>query len=50
MDSAHSCMNVPPRFGADSCGNRIQFSGDSSTNGMMLIAGGKFDMDVDNEQ
>lgn len=49
-DSLHSCMNVPSRFGTDSSVNNIQFNGDSSTNGMMLIPGGVFDMGADNEQ
>ena len=49
-DSAHSCMNVPNRFGnnADSCA--IQFSGDTSIAGMVLIPGGIFDMGGDNAQ
>ena len=50
MDSLHSCMNVPSRFGNDSSGNSIQFNGDSSTDGMVLIPGGTFDMGGDNEQ
>lgn len=50
MDSTHSCMNVPSRFGNDSSGNSIQFNGDSSTDGMVLIPGGTFDMGGDNEQ
>lgn len=50
MDSTHSCMNVPSRFGTDSSGNNIQFNGDSSTNGMLLIPGGVFDMGGDNAQ
>jgi len=50
MDTTHSCMNVPSRFGADSSGNNIQFNGDSSTNAMVLIHGGVFDMGGDNEQ
>jgi len=43
-------MNIPSRFGNDSSGNSIQFNGDSSTNGMLLIPGGVFDMGADNEQ
>ena len=50
MDTTHSCMNIPSRFGNDSSGNSIQFNGDSSTNGMLLIPGGVFDMGADNEQ
>ncbi|MEO5947291.1 MAG: formylglycine-generating enzyme family protein [Chitinophagaceae bacterium] len=50
MDSVHSCMNVPSRFGTDSSGNGIQFNGDSSADGMLLIPGGIFEMGGDNEQ
>lgn len=49
-DSAHSCMNVPSRFGADSSSGNIEFSGDTSINGMVLISGAVFDMGGDNEQ
>ena len=49
-DSAHSCMNVPSRFGADSASYNIVFSGDTSINGMVLIPGGVFEMGGDNEQ
>ena len=48
-DSAHSCMQVPSRFSsADS--STMAFGGDSSTEGMVLIQGGTFDMGGDNDQ
>lgn len=50
MDSAHSCMNVPNRFGNNADANAVQFSGDTSVAGMVLIPGGIFDMGGDNEQ
>ena len=50
IDTTHSCMNIPSRFGTDSSGNSILFNGDSSTNGMVLISGGVFHMGGDNEQ
>ena len=49
-DTAHSCMNVPSRFGADSASGNIVFSGDTSISGMVLIPGGVFDMGGDNDQ
>ncbi|MBL0055897.1 MAG: formylglycine-generating enzyme family protein [Chitinophagaceae bacterium] len=49
-DSAHSCMNVPSRFGADSTAGNIAFGGDTSFSGMVLIPGGMFDMGADNKQ
>ena len=47
--SVHSCINVPNRFG-NSPTDSIQFSGDTSVKGMVLIPGGLFDMGGDNEQ
>jgi formylglycine-generating enzyme required for sulfatase activity len=49
-DSAHSCMNVPNRFGTYADSNTVQFSGDTSVAGMAFIPGGMFDMGGDNEQ
>jgi len=50
-DSAHECMKVPQRFGtSDSGTTNIQPSGDSSTEGMVFIPGGTFDMGGDNDQ
>jgi formylglycine-generating enzyme required for sulfatase activity len=49
-DSVHSCMKVPSRFGNDPSGSNIQYSGDTSTAGMVLIPGGIFDMGGDNNQ
>lgn len=49
-DSVHSCMKVPSRFGNDSSDSNIQYSGDTSTAGMVLIPGGIFDMGGDNNQ
>jgi formylglycine-generating enzyme required for sulfatase activity len=49
-DSAHSCMNVPSRFGTDTSGHNVRFSGDTSVAGMVRIPGGTFDMGGDNGQ
>ena len=49
-DSAHACMQVPSRFGTDSAALNVQFSGDTSVTGMVLIPGGIFDMGGDNDQ
>jgi formylglycine-generating enzyme required for sulfatase activity len=50
-DSAHSCMKVPTRFaGNDSALQAIKASGDSSTEGMVFIPGGLFEMGGDNSQ
>lgn len=49
-DSAHSCMAVPSRFGADTSAAQIAFGGDTSMAGMVLIPGGTFDMGGDNDQ
>lgn len=48
-DTAHSCMNVPSRFGIDTAQN-ISQSQDTSTAGMKLIPGGSFMMGADNDQ
>jgi formylglycine-generating enzyme len=50
-DSAHSCMNVPSRFGCgDSLSQNIIVSNDTSNSGMVLIPSGTFDMGADNNQ
>lgn len=49
-DSAHSCMSVPNRFGISADTIAVQFSGNTSVAGMVLIPGGIFDMGGDNEQ
>jgi formylglycine-generating enzyme len=49
-DSIHACMNVPSRFGAVAGADSIQFGGDTSANGMVLIKGGVFEMGGDNDQ
>lgn len=49
-DSVHSCMKVPARFAGDSNATTIQFNGDTSVAGMVLIPGGTFDMGGDNDQ
>jgi formylglycine-generating enzyme required for sulfatase activity len=49
-DSTHSCMQVPTRFGNDNALNGINYSGDTSIAGMVLIPGGTYDMGGDNEQ
>ena len=50
MDSLHSCMNVPARFGNNSTVDSIVTSGDTSTAGMKYIPGGTFMMGGDNGQ
>ncbi len=49
-DSAHSCMQVPNRFGnaMDTAG--IAYNNDTSHKGMVLIPGGTFEMGGDNDQ
>lgn len=49
-DSAHCCMSVPSRFGNSTDTSVMQFSGDTSVTGMVLIPGGTFDMGGDNER
>lgn len=49
-DSVHSCMNVPNRFSNSADADAIQFSGDTSVTGMVLIPAGLFDMGGDNGQ
>ena len=49
-DSATSCMMVPSRFGAASADSSLQFNGDTSVKGMVLIKGGDFMMGGDNSQ
>ncbi len=50
-DSAHCCMKVPSRFGGnDSSINNFIESTDTTHQGMVLIAGGSFDMGGDNNQ
>jgi formylglycine-generating enzyme len=49
-DSIHSCMDVPSRFTTDSLASGIQFGGDTSVAGMILIPGGIFEMGGDSEQ
>lgn len=48
-DTAHTCMQVPQRFGANS-DSSIGFGGDSSYVNMVLIPGGSFEMGGDNDQ
>jgi len=49
--SAHSCMRVPSRFGSnDSAMQNVSASNDTSHSGMVLIAGGTFEMGGDNDQ
>ena len=48
-DTAHICMQVPQRFGANS-DSSIGFGGDSSYVNMVLIPGGSFEMGGDNDQ
>jgi formylglycine-generating enzyme required for sulfatase activity len=43
-------MKVPARFAGDSNATTIQFNGDTSVAGMVLIPGGTFDMGGDNDQ
>lgn len=49
-DSVHSCMSVPARFGNATDSTITVFSNDTSATGMVLIAGGNFEMGGDNEQ
>lgn len=49
-DSATSCMMVPARFGNVSADSSLQFNGDTSVKGMVLIKGGDFMMGGDNSQ
>ena len=49
-DSAHSCMQVPARFGNLADTTIAVVSKDSSLHGMVLIPGGSFSMGGDNEQ
>ena len=49
-DSSISCMSVPSRFGINQDTSSIQFSGDTSVAGMVLIPAGIFQMGGDNEQ
>src|SRR5688572_11992996 len=50
QDSAHTCMAIPSRFGADTSSSSIGFNGDTTTAGMVFIPGGSFEMGADNEQ
>jgi len=47
--TAHSCMNMPGRFGAGNSSG-VAFSGNTSVEGMVLVSGGRFDMGGDNNQ
>ena len=49
-DSAASCMMVPSRFANVAVDSTLQFSGDTSLNGMVFIKGGTFTMGGDNNQ
>ncbi len=49
-DSVHSFMKIPARFGSDTGLSSVQFSGDTSLTGMVLIPGGLFEMGGDNNQ
>ncbi len=49
-DTSTSCMMVPSRFANASVDSSLQFSGDTSTEGMILIKGGTFMMGGDNSQ
>ena len=49
-DSAASCMMVPSRFANVAVDSTLQFSGDTSVNGMVFIKGGTFTMGGDNNQ
>lgn len=49
-DTATSCMMVPSRFAAASADSTLQFNGDTSTTGMVLVKGGTFMMGGDNSQ
>jgi len=48
-DSVHSCMRTPARFASQTDTSSIT-NGDTSTIGMVLIAGGTFSMGGDNKQ
>lgn len=49
-DTVHSCMNTTARFVTDSIPAIIEYNGDSSVAGMVLIPAGIFSMGGDNEQ
>jgi sulfatase modifying factor 1 len=49
-DTSISCMMVPSRFASTSVDSSLQFSGDTSTKGMVFINGGTFMMGGDNSQ
>ncbi|MEO6638562.1 MAG: formylglycine-generating enzyme family protein, partial [Ginsengibacter sp.] len=49
-DSAHSCMQVPLRFGSKMDTSSVQYNGDTSVTGMVWIPGGVFEMGGDNDQ
>lgn len=49
-DTVHSCMQTPARFADNTNTAVIQFNGDTSTTGMVLIPGGRFSMGGDNDQ
>lgn len=49
-DSVHSCMAVPSRFGAQTADSTVKYSGETGTDGMVLIKGGTFEMGGDNSQ
>jgi formylglycine-generating enzyme required for sulfatase activity len=49
-DSTATCMMVPSRFGNAVVDSSLQFSGDTSVTGMVLIKGGTFTMGGDNNQ
>lgn len=50
QDSAHSCMQVPARFGNGADTLNITFNNDTSVIGMVFIPGGTFEMGGDNDQ
>lgn len=50
-EDTHACMQVPNRFGGlDSTQAAIQPAAETTTDGMILIPGGDFDMGGDNKQ
>jgi formylglycine-generating enzyme len=49
-DSVHSCMRAPARFASATGDSSSLKSTDTSTKGMVLIAGGSFMMGGDNNQ
>ncbi len=49
-DTVHSCMQTPARFTGNINTDTIQFNGDTSTAGMVLIPAGSFNMGGDNNQ